>query len=97
MTITHVSHFGLELLNTTETGVVLCGTLGNCKRMAAAHGMEIREYEGRLISYNGFRGTYEPVDMKKPNRIWFKNGGMIQRTPGDYTLVIPRKVWEDNQ
>lgn len=93
MTLTHLSHFGLELLATTTTGAVLCGSLANCKRMAAAHGMEVDKYEGRLLSYvNGF-ATTAPVDMTQPVRITYKNGGMVQKCVDDYTLVIPMAVW----
>jgi hypothetical protein len=96
MTITHTSHFGLTLINTTETSAVFCGTLSACKRMAFAHGMEIEQYEGRVVAINGRHATFAPVDESNPNRIWFVNGGMIQKTPGDYTLVMPIEVWLNN-
>ena len=95
MTNTHVSHLGLELIRETDTSIVFAGTLGACKRMAFAHGMEIERYEGRTVAVNGRYAITTPVDTTNPNRIWFINGGMIQKTVGDYTLVMPRKVWNE--
>lgn len=93
MTNTHVSHFGLNLINKTTTSVVFSGELSACKRMAFAHGMEISNYEGQTVACNGGRSIQTPVDTKNPNRIWFVDGGMIQRCPDDYTLVMPIEVW----
>lgn len=95
MLITHPSHFGLEKIAETETSVVLTGSLANCKRIAAAHGMEVDSYEGCLVSCDGSHAVYAPVDESKPNRIWYKNGGLIQRGRDDYSVVIPRNVWDN--
>lgn len=96
MTITHLSHFGLTLISETTTNVVLSGSLAACKRMAAAHGMEIEQYEGRIESCKGGHAVYVPVDQSKPNRILFKDGGMIQKCRDDYSLVMPLNVWLAN-
>ena len=93
MTNTHISHFGLEFTAQTLTSVVLSGTLANCKRIAAAHGMEIDRTEGRIVSCDGDNAIYSPTSGDKPNRIVYKNGGMIQRCANDYAIVIPVDVW----
>lgn len=96
MTITHLSHFDLEVCGETADSVVLSGTLAACKRIAFAHGMEIERYEGTIVSSNGGHATCAPVSESRPNRILFKTGGLIQRCRDDYAVVIPRSVWETN-
>jgi len=94
MLITHPSHYGLDLIATTLDNVVLSGTLTDCKRMAAAHGMEVASIEGQILGTVGGVATYAAPDPKSPNRILYAGGGMIQRCRDDYALLIPRKIWE---
>jgi hypothetical protein len=94
MTITHLSHFGLEIIGQTNDSVVFVGQLGACKQMAAAHGMEIERYEGFVVSSGPQGATFTPANPKNFSRIWFRDGGMIQRGRDNFTLVMPRKLWE---
>lgn len=96
MTFTHTSHFNLEMIATTEQNVLFEGALSACKRMAFAHGMEIERTEGTVAAINGRNAVYNPANESNPNRIWFVNGGMIQRVPGGYVLVMPVQVWANN-
>lgn len=93
MTTTHLSHYGLQLVATTADNVVLAGSLADCKRMAAAHGMDIQGYEGCILGAVGGIATYQQLDAARPNRIVYVGGGMIQRGRDDYSLVMPRAVW----
>ena len=95
MTLTHASHLGLEIIGVTKDSVVLAGTLASCKRIAAAHGMEIEKHEGSILSSNCGVATYAPVNESRPNRILYAGGGMIQRGRDDYSIVIPRRVWDE--
>ncbi len=94
-TIAHLSHYDLTEIGTTSTNILFSGTLGACKRMAAAHGMEIEKYEGYVIGINGNQATYTPASATSFSRIWFVDGGMIQRCQGDFTLVMPLEVWRN--
>jgi hypothetical protein len=42
-TLAHVSHYGLKQLADTHGLVRFEGTMGHCKRLAAAHGLEWQE------------------------------------------------------
>ena len=96
MTMTHVSHFGLDLIRETTESLVFVGGLGACKRMAAAHGMEIDRYEGFLVSSDSHGGVFTPASPKSFSRILYRGGGMVQKGRDDYTLVMPRRVWEQD-
>jgi hypothetical protein len=101
MLATHPSHFGLTLLAETSTSAVLSGTLGACKRIAAACGMEVAKYEGYIVSsgptgLDGSSGAiYTPVSGPDDrwSRILYNPGGMIQRGQDDFTVVIPIELW----
>lgn len=95
MTMTHVSHFGLTLLSETSTGLVFEGSLGACKRMAFAHGLEVDEVRGPILgSVNGV-ATYGHLNPERPMSMTFKGGGLVQRAQDGYCLVLPRSVWEN--
>lgn len=96
MTLTHLSHFGLEKIGETADNVVFSGTLGSCKRMAFAHGMEIEKYEGRILSSVNGHAIHAPVSESNPTLIWFKGGGLILKGRDDYSLVMPLKVWKND-
>lgn len=97
MTITHLSHYGLTLVETTNDSAVLSGRLADCKRMAAAHGMEIDRYEGQTISIANGRAVHAPADENRPAIIWYKGSGIIARSTaeGEYTLVMPVELWNE--
>lgn len=96
MVIAHLSHYELEHIATTADSAIFSGTLAACKRMAAAHGMEIERYEGCIISCDGSTAIYAPASESQPNRIIYKSGGMIQRCQDGYSLVMPIGVWINN-
>lgn len=93
MTATHLNHFGLQHTATTNDSILFSGSLGNCKRMAAAHGMEVEKCEGAILSSDCGHAIYAPVNESAPMRVLYRNGGMIQKCQSDYTLVMPLAVW----
>jgi hypothetical protein len=93
MTIAHISHYDLTEIGRTSDNIVFSGSLGACKRMAAAHGMEVESMEGAITGCDGNRATYLPPDESKPALAWFKGGGLIIRGRDDYSLLMPLAVW----
>lgn len=96
MTITHLSHFGLTRIATTETNVLFEGGKGACKRLAAAHGMEVERYEGAITGSDCGIGHYLPATPESFSRCFYKGGGLIQKTRDAYCLVMPKEIWEKN-
>ena len=94
MTITHLSHFDVELISETSGNVVFAGTLAACRRMAFAHGLEVDRTEGATISSENGRGVYAPADSNAPTMTWLKPSGLIAKGRDDYTLVMPKDRWE---
>jgi hypothetical protein len=96
MTLTHLSHFGLEKLAETSTNVVFSGSLAACKRLAFAHGMEVESYEGRCLGMAGGRATVAAADATNFSAVWFKGGGLVLKGRDNYTLVMPLEVWRND-
>ena len=95
MTLTHLSHFDLTEIGRTDDNVILEGSLAACKRIAAAHGLEVVRYEGMITGSDGNRATYAPVDMARPSLIYLTRG-MIVRGRDGYSIVIPMDVWNND-
>jgi|APGre2960657404_1045060.scaffolds.fasta_scaffold53212_1 hypothetical protein len=93
MTITHPSHFDLQEVSRTETSIVFSGTLAGCRKMAFSHGMEVAEYCGRLIEFDGVRAVSAPATSADFSVCYFVGGGLIHRGRDEYTLVMPLHVW----
>ena len=93
-TIAHLSHYDLVEIGRTNDNILFSGNLAACKRMAAAHGMEIEKYEGYVVG-NCSDGSKTPTSPTQFSRIWFIKGGMIQRCQDDFTLVMPLEVWNN--
>lgn len=94
MIATHVSHFGLEIVQKTETSVILSGTKANCLRMAAALGLHALRYEGRTVSIDGGEAVMAPAG--RDDFVWchFAEGGFILRGRDDYSLLVRRSDWD---
>jgi hypothetical protein len=92
MTTTHVSHFGLSEVYRSSTSILFEGSLGACKRMAAAHGMEVDHYEGRTLSSSAWGSMATPDDFTS---IIFRDGGLLMKDREGWTLVMPLKIWNN--
>ena len=93
MTITHPSHFDVREINRTSDSIVFSGTLAGCRKLAFAHGMEVAEYCGRLIEFDGVRAVSAPATPADFSVCYFVGGGLIHRGRDGYTLVMPMSVW----
>lgn len=91
MTITHLSHFGLEEVGRSNENLILEGTLAACKRMAAAHGLEVVTTEGRTIGSDGKNAIVNTATVVR----YLLTAGMIERTRDAWALVMPLTVWQD--
>lgn len=89
MTLTHVSHFGLTQIGMTSDNILLEGTLGNCKRMAHAHGLEVVREEGRILSSICGNAIHDMTNIVR----LVLNRGMIQKTPTGWVLVMNLVDW----
>ena len=65
-TIAHVSHYGLTQLPTNKNYIRFQGTMGNCKRLAAAHGLEWQEgfWQSPISNQRYARYTLTPLSVK---------------------------------
>jgi hypothetical protein len=95
MTITHLSHFGLEKIGETPESIIFEGTLGACKKLAFSHGCEISQSQGRILGCDGGRAHFDTTTMTSH---WLKSetgdhAGLIQKTRDAWALVLSRKVW----
>ena len=93
MTITHTSHFDVLEVARTNDSVVFSGTLAGCRKLAFAHGMEVAEYCGRLIEFDGVRAVSAPATPADFSVCYFVGGGLISKCQDGYTLVMPLSVW----
>ncbi len=72
--------------------MVYSGTLTDCKRVAFSLGLELGEYEGRCLGFEGRHATYAPADRNNFNRVTLKThtgefAGFIVKGQDDYGLV----------
>lgn len=93
MTATHISHFGLTQIGQTADSIVFEGSLGACRRMAFAHGLEVEKYEGQTVSIEGGRATMAPASADKFTWCFFKQGGFICKTRDGWSLLLRMETW----
>lgn len=89
MTLTHLSHFGLTEIGRSNENIVLEGSLSDCKRMAAAHGLEIVATEGPTIGMAGRSAITSNASVVR----YLLTSGMIQKSRDGWALVMPLTVW----
>ena len=85
----------LRELARTATGVVLEGTLDDCKTLAAHLGMEPAEYTGRILEFDGRKAIYAPHTANDYACCYFVGGGLMLKGRDDWTLVVPLARWQD--
>lgn len=95
MTITHLSHFGLEKIGDTNDSIIFAGSLAACRRMAFAHGLEVDRYEGSIVSSDSGFATYTTATPESFSFCYFKQGGFICKARDGYSLLIRKEDWND--
>lgn len=95
MTTTHLSHFGITKLGESRDSIIFAGTLAACKRLAAAHGMEIESYRGRTVSTDCGRAIYAPSSPDSFVSATYVGGGLLHKGQDDWALVMPLEVWRN--
>lgn len=90
MTNTHLRHFGLDHLVTSDTNIVLEGSLADCKRLAFAHGLEVVKEEGPILSCTGGKAIYGT----SPTVRYYLTRGLIHIAPNSkWILVMNLQDW----